>query len=221
MLLVVISSLLWCNNVLGGSLKILQSVTNGGQTQLDVSHSYFWHFSYSGSTAYSPITAAFSMKKGAGAGGSTAVLRLYSANGDGSNQALLKEISRGAASFSGTLFKDETFTIFSAADATVLPGRFNISLTSDAPDSGNGQFFIKGLNGNGEFSFQDGSGDQIAGFTNGSGTFSSVPEPSVFVFGSVVLLAVCLSVCRTRRAKAALGLPCGIEQRGVAQCGIM
>jgi hypothetical protein len=212
MLLVVISSLLWCNNVLGDSLKILQSVNNGGQTQLDVSHSYFWHFSYSGSTAYSPITAAFSMKKGAGAGGSTAVLRLYSANGDGSNQALLKEISRGAASFSGTSFKDETFTIFSAADATVLPGRFNISLTSDAPDSGNGQFFIKGLNG---------SGDQIAGFTNGSGTFSSVPEPSVFVFGSVVLLAVCLSVCRTRRAKAALGLPCGIEQRGVAQCGIM
>ncbi|MEY4185764.1 MAG: hypothetical protein RIT02_798 [Planctomycetota bacterium] len=220
-LLVMIGSLLWCENLLGDSLKILQSVKNGGQTQLDVSHSYFWRFSYSGSTAYSPITAAFSMKKGSTSASSSAVLRLYSANGDGSNHALLKEISRSGASFSSSSFKDEVFTIFSVAEATVLPSHFNISLTSDAPDSGNEQFFLKGSNGNGDFKFQNGGGGQITEFTNGGGTFSSVPEPSVFVIGGVVLLAMCLSVRRSRRSGALTVVSGGVEQQGAAPCGTM
>ncbi|MFM8222789.1 MAG: hypothetical protein ACKOJF_28100, partial [Planctomycetaceae bacterium] len=155
-----------------GSLTILQTTQSGAQSQLDVNHSYFWAFEYTGSATFSPIVASFVMKRGpktdkaeavdGNQGPATAVMSMWAADPvTGLNTGLLYQVIMPASAFTQS-FNAVNFTLYSGAAAT-LPPRFNITLTSDAKDTQAHAFFIKGLFRS-DFLFQGDGGTPLPDF---------------------------------------------------------
>lgn len=198
-----------------GSLTILQTTISGAQSQLDVNHSYFWAFEYSGTQTFSPIEASFIMKRGpktglpeavtGDLGPATAVMSLYEADPvTGLNTNLLYQVTKQASDFTQS-FGNVIFTLYSVSPDVSLPARFNITLTSNAKDTQAHAFFIKGLFRS-DFLFKGDGGTDLSGFTfGGTGTGSdggtpAVPEPStIALFVSAGLMA-CLARRRAARA---------------------
>ena len=186
-----------------GSLNILQYGQTNAQTQLDVNHSYFWDFTYTGSTAYSPITATFQMKRGPKTS-ENAIMELWAADsvtGANIGGSALATATLTPNAFSQS-FSQVQFVLFSSP--TVLPARFNVTLKSNALDEQAKAYFIKGRLQDATFTFQDGSGNTIPdfyyqGFGNGSngGTPSppvpvAVPEPSSYLAQAGLVLAAAM-----------------------------
>ena len=185
------------------SLTILQTTQSGGQTQLDVNHSYFWGFRYTGTSSYNPIAASFTMKIGSQTA-APAVMKLYEADSNSNTTgAALATVSLDPADFTQS-FDPVLFTLFSTP--TLLPEYFNVTLESEAADQQSKAYFIKGNLANAVFTFQ-GDGGPLTDFEYlgaGSGTeggndnFSSVPEPST---AGLTMFAACLmpGLARIRR----------------------
>lgn len=201
-----------------GSLTILQTTISGAQSQLDVNHSYFWAFEYSGTQTFSPIEASFVMKRGpktglaeavtGNLGPATAVMSLYEADPvTGLNTNLLYQVTKQASDFTQA-YGNVIFTLYSGADVS-LPARFNITLTSNAKDTQAHAFFIKGLFRS-DFLFKGDGGTDLSGFTfDGTGTGSGggtpapntpVPEPSSIALFVGAGLMACLARRRAVRA---------------------
>jgi hypothetical protein len=185
-----------------GPLTILQFGQANAQTQVDVDHSYFWSFEYSGSTAYSPISAKFDMKRGPQTT-EDITMELWQADpitGFSIAKLAFKTLTPGDFTQS---FKTVEFQLFNTD--TVLPPRFNVTLKSPAADVQSQAYFIKGRLADATFTFDDGSGQAPSGFKydgfgNGDqgGTPTPpvppapVPEPSTYLAQAGVVLALAM-----------------------------
>lgn len=193
-----------------GPLVVQLTDHTHGNTQLDSSHSYYWSVSYSGSTAFSPIAAIFTLK--ANSPTADAVLRLYEADATWANVDSdpgtpgiqpLAESSRGPNSVPAVTgsYTPIRFTLFNTP--TVLPSRFNLTLTSATGTSGSEQYFIKGQIAHATFTFEDGNGNNVnippsftyegynPGEPNGAAPTPPipVPEPASFLGQAGLILA--------------------------------
>ena len=186
-----------CSTAAAGELNILQTGQSGGNTQLDVDHSYFWRFSYSGSAQFDPVRASFVMKKGPSTS-SPATMQFFRADSNGVNNGDALSIVSVADTEFTQQYTNINFDLFNSP--TSLPSRFNISLTSDTPSSGNGQYFIKGDLASATFGFEDENGNPITGITflgagqgtgdSGSTPLASTPEPSS-ILGMLSVISLC------------------------------
>jgi len=190
------------------SILIKETGQSGAQTQLDINHSYFWKFRYTGSQTFDPVTANFTLKRGPQTTES-AVLTLYAADSNSVNQSLLGSYELTAAQASQQ-YTPHLFTLISGTQ-TLLPEFFNLALTSNASEGGGSSdpqsesWFIKNP-ADSSFVFENQTGETVSGFEylgfgegNGSEGGSSVPEPGSFVmFGLVVGLG---GLGRRRRSR--------------------
>jgi len=190
------------------SLSILQFGQSGAQTQVDVNHSYFWNFTYSGSTAYSPIYATFQMKRGP-ATTENIQMQLFAADPNtGLNTGLLATAILQPNNFTQA-YSPVQFVLFNVP--TTLPQYFNVTLSSNAVDAQSQAYFIKGDLSTATFKFVDGNGNDLSdyfynGFGNGNQGGSPtpptpVPEPASYLAQAGLVLAAGL-LRKFRRVKS-------------------
>jgi len=189
-------AVLMASSVQAGIIVLKQTGMNGGQTQLDVNHSYYWRFTTLNAGPYDPI-AKFTMKVGPKTT-EDAVLELWTADGSFINQALVG-VYRMAPSELGQnkqSFAERTFVLGVPPTGTTpvtgytFNGNYNLIFKSSAIDAQAKAWFIKGDLGSSSLVFQDSNGNQQSGFTfggmgDGNGTTpdspttqAPVPEPA-------------------------------------------
>jgi hypothetical protein len=156
-------------------LNIVQTDITGAQSTLSIDNSYAWDFTVAGPMDFTSIVSVFELKRGSKTS-QPAVLTLYSANGG------LTPIATGSLLTSQASQQFQSLTIQLASSTTTLNGPYYLTLTSDAPTGGNGQWFIKGDTSN--VSFRDENNATISAFSGGQPV--PVPEPA----GTTLLLTV-------------------------------